>query len=631
MTSAEASHGPGKVRWTALSLWLVVGCIAALSCSLIRPAAHIGNEYFPVGNDGFYHAVRILEAARDPAAFYEFDPKIHAPEGSLLVWPWGYDYVMAKLVRAGLAIAPHADPLMILLWIPVGAVFIGIGLLMLVARRLSLSDWPVALAGLCMALNQTTQVLYGFGEIDHHYAEHIFILASLAAGLSWFQAPTVRSGVALGAIFGVAIAVHNALFILQAPFLAAALAHWLQGKELPTRPVIAFAITLLVAALAVLIPSLPFREGLFEFYTLSWFHLYIACCTALVALLLARLRRSPRNIAALAASAIILLMPLVEQIKYAQSFVSGSLGMLADVMEMRSPISFVLEGDLTMISGLYSLLLWLAPVTFALCVFRLWRERDSPRLLFWIFCVLGLALLSTQLRMHYFGGFALYLPWLIVAQEYALKRQELRKRTFLMVSLTLVLAYVPVIRHALVAPVPHAADSWFNNLYPVFGTLRKACAEDPGIVLADSNAGHYIRYFTACSVIANNFLLTEQQFRKVDEVTRLFSLPPGELTKQAPFVKYVLARAGDVQPKEGDHYSYTFFRDASRMPEALLLQPADAVPPEFKLLFEVTIAVQRERERVQNIPYAKLYKIVPGDAAAPLASADASSVNDVSE
>ena len=67
-------------------------------------AARIGGEYFPMGNDSFYHAARILEAVQDPAAFFQFDPKIHAPEGSLLVWPWGYDYFMAKLVGAALTI-----------------------------------------------------------------------------------------------------------------------------------------------------------------------------------------------------------------------------------------------------------------------------------------------------------------------------------------------------------------------------------------------------------------------------------------------------------------------------------------------------------------------------------------------
>ena len=34
---------------------------------------------------------------------------------------------------------------------------------------------------------------------------------------------------------------------------------------------------------------------------------------------------------------------------------------------------------------------------------------------FWLCCLFGLALLLTQLRMQYFGSFALYLPWLVLA------------------------------------------------------------------------------------------------------------------------------------------------------------------------------------------------------------------------
>lgn len=601
-------------RWRAPLLWLAIGCLAALSCSLSRPAAHIGNEYFPIGNDSFYHAARILEAVRDPAAFYEFDPKIHAPEGSLLVWPWGYDYFIAKVVRAGLAVGVDTDPLAIMSWIPVAAVFIGLGLLMLVARRLSLNDWAVALAGLCMALNQTTQGLYGFGQIDHHYAEHIFVLASLLAGLAWFRTPSVRAGIALGAVFGIALAVHNALFVLQVPFLATAVVLWLQGKTFPARPVVAFVAALVGSTLMALIPSQPFQEGRFEFYTLSWFHLYIVCCTGLVVLLMARLQFSRRNLGALVAIAAILVPPLLQQIRLGEAFVSGSLGMLGDVIEMRSPVRLAIDGQLGIL-GYYSLLVCLAPVTFVLCAIRIWRERQQARLLFWIWCVFGLALLSMQLRMQYFGTFALYLPWLIVAQEYALKRPALSKRTFLIASLLLVLAYVPVIRHALIAPVPHAGDEWFDHLYPALPVLREACAKDPGVVLADNNAGHYIRYFTNCSVIANNFLLTEQQFSKIAEMKRLFSLSPRELPSHAPWVKYVLARPENIEEQSNGHFTYTFAGDATRLPEALLLATQPDLPPEFTLLFQSVIQVRGKT--VQNVPYARLYKIEPAKSAVP--------------
>lgn len=619
---------PAKIRWMPFLFWLAISCIAALSCSLGRPATHIGPEYFPFGNDSFYHAARILEAARDPESFYEFDPKIHAPDGSLLVWPWGYDYVMAKVVRAALAVGLGSDPLITLLWIPVIAVFISVALLMVVARRLGLGDWTMALAGLCLALSASTQLLHSFGQIDHHYAEFISILASLAAGLAWFHTPRISSSIILGVTFGIALAVHNALFILQAPFLASAVLLWLQGWRASTRPIIAFTVALLSATLAILLPSQPFQESRFEFYMLSWFHLYVVTCSAIVMVLLTRLRPTRRNIAVMAGVAVVLLAPLANQIVYARSFVDGSLGMLDQILEMRSPLQMVRDGELGPLLGFYSLFGLIAPLTLVLCAIRIWQERTNYRLLFWIWCVFGLALMTTQVRMHYFGTFALFLPWLVVAQEAATRWPERSRPILLVTSLALVLAYSPVIRYALIAPTPKAGESSFVALYPLFAPLREACASDPGVVLADSNAGHYIRYFTKCSVIANNFLLTPQQFQKADEVTRLFSLPVAELVKQAPFVKYVLVRAGGIKSKGLNKYEYAFFGHKPKVAvKTLLLGPTKDIPSDFHLLYEVTARMHiPDSGQTQDVPYGKLYKIER-----PSRSHRATSANDVTE
>ena len=612
-------------RLTPLLLWLIVGSVAALSASLIRPSAHIDAEYFPFGNDSFYHAVRILDAVEDPSAFYEFDPKIHAPEGSLLVWPWGYDYVMAKIVRAALSLGLGADPLIILLWIPVAATFIGAGLTMLVARRLGLGNWATVLAGLCMALASSTQLTYGFAQIDHHYVEHIFVLASLAAGLAWFRAPSVTSGIVLGGTFSIALAVHNALFVLLLPFLGAALLLWLQGKQAPWRPTIAFGAALVVAALAVLLPSQPFQEGRFEFYLLSWFHLYIVCCTALVMVLLSRLAPTRRNIGLLTLIAALLLAPLIGQIVYARSFVSGTLGMLDQIKEMSSPLQVLHKEGLRQLTMFYSVLVVLAPITFAFCAIRAWQERTRPRLLFWIWCLFGLALMTAQVRMHYFGTFALYLPWLVLVQELAERWPEHSKRTLLVASLALVLCYGPTIRHQLVVPAPKSADLWFATLHPMFAPLRERCAKDPGVVLADANAGHYIRYYSDCSVIANNFLLTAQQFAKADEVLRLLSLPVEQLPAQAPYVKYVLIRPVKVSVTENGAFRYGFY--GGELAKTLLLAPPEAIPPEYKLLFTVNVPMRIPgTEQARLATYAKLYEVVQPER--PHAT---TSANDVSE
>jgi hypothetical protein len=609
-----------KKNWASIAVWLAASCIGALSCSLSRHEAHLGDEYFPMGNDAFYHGARILEAVRDPGSFYEFDARIHAPEGSLLTWPWGYDYSMAKLVRAVIHVGLADDPLKTLLWIPVAGVFVAIGLLVIIARQLGLSTWPTALAALCFALLPTTQWLYGFGQIDHHGAEMIFVLGSIAGGVAWLREPKLSTSVLLGTAFGLAINVHNGLFILQLPFLIAVFVRWVHDDQLPAVSIATLAATLLIVSLAVLIPSVPFRWGLFEFYTLSWFHLYVACCTSLFLVLMSRLAFSRRSLGSLCVLAFILVIPILHQVKIAGSFVSGSLGTLNLIQEMQSPLRRAFNGEAQAVTLTYSLLIWLAPISLVVSVIQAWRQRRTPQLLFWIACVLGLILLAMQMRMHYFGSYALYMPLLVLAQGFVRRRPDLFKRTFLLTSLALVLAYGLQLRHVLVAPMPRGGDQTLYQVFPIFTALRQACDKKPGIVLADADAGHYVRFFTKCSVIANNFLLTEQHFAKIDEMLRLIGSIPEELRKQAPYVRYVLIRPAKVTPQRDGSIDYSFFVPGiPALANSLLLGDRSDVPADFRLIYYVNFQI-REGVGMKVIPYARLYEIdadeVPKSASA---------------
>lgn len=610
----------------AVTIWLLASIVAALSCSLYFSAAHIGsNEYVPVGNDSFYHARRILDTVQDPSAFYEFDPKIHAPEGSLLTWPWGYDYLMAGIVRLGLALGLSDNPMAILIWIPVAAVFVSVGLLVLVGRRVGLSTWPLALTASCMALAPTTQFLHGTGLIDHHYAELIFVLATLAAGLKWLQQPQSRGAAAtVAVILGVAPAIHNGLFILQLPLLVTLFIRWLLAIRQPATPAATLAVVLLVTTTAILIPSTAFREGRFEFYTLSWFHLYVAFCTATFAVLLSRLPRTPRTLAALLGIGFVLVLPIATQLDVASGFVAKSAKWLDSITEMKSPVKEALTAhNAGTVGRLYSLLIWLAPVTFLFSLLQCWRERNSERLLFWVSAVAGLVLLASQVRMHYFGDFALYMPWLILADSYARAHPTLYRKTFLVVTLSLLVLYIPAVRQ-LVAPVPRANDHTFEDTRPMFSVLRQACAEDPGIVLADANAGHYIRYYTDCSVLIDNFLLTPQHFRKMDEAERLFNLSARDLVSASPQIKYVLVRPLDIKPAADAKHGYMYWLFLPGNPaliHELLLGPIQNVPSQYELLDEIKLPGP------ERLLYARLYKIRRDSAA----SATQASVKDGSK
>lgn len=613
-------------RWQFTGSCLLVAAIAAGVCSLYWPWTHFGDEPVPFGNDAFYHGRRILDTVADPASFYQFDTKIHAPEGSLLTWPWGYDYAMAWLVKAGLALGLADTPIALLVWLPVAAVVLSIGFLMLIARRLDLSPGLVVIAGLAAALSPLTQYLHGVGQIDHHFAEYIFVLATIACGLRWLmRSADTNAAIILGAVLGAAPAVHNGLFILQVPVLAALLVLWLQNIRVPTRTALAFAGSLLLTTVAILIPSLPFRLGLFEFYTLSCFHLYVAAGSAVAALAMAALPRSPRNIGLLAGIAIVLLVPLVRQIVIADSFLRGTITRLDTIVEMHSMLSLaVTPSGRSSLTSVYSMLVWLTPAAVIYSAWRGWQERATGRVFFWICCLFGLTLMFTQLRMHYFGSFVMYLPWLVLAQAGMERWQHQRKLIALSVVLVFALAYWIPGRYQIAGQMAFAGDPAFRGLRPILEDLRKACAADPGIVLADNDVGHHIRYYTDCSVIANNFLLTPQHEQKIRQLDYLTSLPAAAFPGAAPFVRYILVRPLTITRDEETTRYMSFGKQAAPLISDLLLKPLDQVPANYVLIEQAAISMPGVQGAV---PYVRLFKVNP---VAPLV-AERTSRNDASQ
>jgi hypothetical protein len=613
MSSEMPPHPATRSRFVVV--WLLLGALAAAVCSVTLPQARLGDEYLPVGVDAFYHARRILDTAADPSAFYEFDPKIHAPEGSLLTWPWGYDYAIASVLRLIVKLGIVDEPMRALVWIPVFAVFVSAGLLMLVARRIGLSLWSTALAGACLALSPLTQYLHGVGQIDHHYAEFIFLLATLACGLKWLSNPAQRgAAILLGIVLGIAPAIHNGMFVLQVPVLASIFVLWTQNVRLPVRATVGFAVALFLSTLAILIPSLPFRTGHFEFYTLSWFHLYIAGSTAAVSLGLAYLDRSWRSVAIMAGAAVVLLLPLAQQVLVARAFLAGTIERLDGIAEMRS-IEFMTRGAYGRreISQSYSLLVWLLPFTVAYCAFMAWQERATGRIFFWLSCIGGAALLWTQLRLQYFGSFALYLPLLVLAERMVAAHAQQRKAIMLCASLALLMAYWLPVRHQLLLQPVLVGDDNFRSLRPILGDLQKACADEPGVVLSDNDSGHYIRYYTQCSVIANNFLLTRQHEDKIRLMDHLTSLSAAALPQEAPYVRYVLLRPLSIVRSPGKVNYKSYSSQSPRLITELLLAPVAQLPSRYKLIEQANI---RSSEEAESVPYIRLLKVLPSEQTA---------------
>jgi hypothetical protein len=167
--------------------------------------------------------------------------------------------------------------------------------------------------------------------------------------------------------------------------------------------------------------------------------------------------------------------------------------------------------------------------------------------------------------------------------------------------------YYPAVRYGLTAGRQLGNDVYYLMTRKALVPLAEACKKDPGIVLARNNDGHYIRYHTECSVIANNFLLTEQQFDAARRVDALFQMTPAQLVASSFPVKYVLVRARGIVLVRADGTLAIVPREEASvvtdpLSDGLLWGDLDRVPKEFTLLAEIPVPGEQ-------YPYARLWKL----------------------
>jgi hypothetical protein len=591
-------------------VWLV-GCVGALVVGLAPVSSAVVNGHFiPVGPDAFYHAHRILDAVADPASFYQFDPFMHVPEGSLVTWPWAYDWVMSLIVRGALALHLSSEPLAILDTLPVLGFVLAITLVLLLCRQLKLGLSATLLALLATAFFPLNQATYELGNFHHHFAEHLFVLTSLVCGFTWLRRPdSILHACLAGAVLGISVGVHTAQFILQIPLLLALVWTWLRGGSLP-RTTYWFALTLVCATLAVALPSLSLREGHFDFYTLSWFQVYFAACTAGLSALLERLPFSRRNALLVCGVAVLMALVIVGPLLFAARFFSNAIAGMTEIAEVQSPWhTAVGPGGPGRVAGLYTYLIYLVPITIGLGIYRLRYETDGALAFFWIASLLGLVLLIQQIRLNYFGSFALFLPWILVVDERA---RRLPARTggaiLALLAAALVLLYTPGFKRIFERKAL-ANDVYYQITRAIYPALADACDHVPGTVLAEPFDGHYIRYHSRCSVIANPFLVTPLNEAKFLEERRLLDLPAARLQAQAPYVKYVFVRRKNIFYTRADGSTLTMPEGNPNDPDPLLVRellatPAAQLPPHFRLIKELYFSKDEH-----TLPYARLFAL----------------------
>jgi len=610
MTGSNTFSQRISARIPLLVIWVFAVLIAWFFAMLLRDSASLDGINVPQGNDSFYHARRVLDAV-GARGFYEFDERLHAPDGRLVPWPWAYDYLLARVAQAALWLDSSVSPLGVVFWVPVVWILVNASLFLAATGAIGLSIEMRAVAMLCFALSPFTQLLHAFGMLDHHYVEHTFVLLDIWLGLRWFQSPgDVRWAVALGTALGLAPGFHNGLFVLQIMPLACVLVLWLRCGEPPRRSLLAFAGALLVAMQLVLWPSATFRAGLFEFGLLSWFHLYFAVCTAACMAYMATWRHSRTALVGLIALALLLSAPIVGQLLGGASFVAGGFSILDEVAEAKS-VYENFTGDLgpLITASFYSWLVLLSPALIVWYAYRLLTERAADRLFYSIVVLFGLGLLAAQFRFHYFGFFALVTGGLVLLDNLRIRLGWHRGVVVVATLLAVVLAYQPALRNRLFQVYRPGIDAEYTSSMPLYLRLGRECAMDPGVVLANNNDGNPILFHTECAVITNNFILTKADDDHLRRAGQLLRARPAELRQLAPEVKYLLVRTDDFR---SDEASGRRLITSYPLVSELLLAPEP--PPGFELVYTVDkTADARGPEDV----YARLYKIAAAGGSGP--------------
>jgi hypothetical protein len=152
-------------------------------------------------------------------------------------------------------------------------------------------------------------------------------------------------------------------------------------------------------------------------------------------------------------------------------------------------------------------------------------------------------------------------------------------------------------------------DPAYEDTFGFFDVLAKACDSYPGIAFADNNFGHYIRYHTDCSVIANNFLMTPLHEEKVRQMQELMRLSPEEFLARAPAeVRYIFARLDNffVVGTDGEvEFANTVHLKDQNTRLFFDLNTRTDLPPRFRVMAELPLDDDRGFAR------ARLIEVLP--------------------
>ena len=257
--------------------------VALLAGAAVRifpawPVVFRGGRVVFLESDPYYHLRRIQYAVRHFPDIPDFDAYVNFPGGAPIIWPPGFDLLLAFLARLMAGAGPDAVERLCAFAIPVFGLA-AIGAVYLLARQ-SLDRPGAGIAALTFALLPIPITYSLLGRVDHHVLEPCFMALAAAALMASWRGPTGRA-VVLAASGGV-LAALSAAFVTDAPVMLAllsAVAAW-EGVRGRRRGSVAAALAFVSAATLTLLPlaaATPWgRSGTMTYLALSPLHTHLA-------------------------------------------------------------------------------------------------------------------------------------------------------------------------------------------------------------------------------------------------------------------------------------------------------------------------------------------------------------------
>jgi dolichyl-diphosphooligosaccharide--protein glycosyltransferase len=600
-----------------IALAICVGAFV-VRCRFIADV-FLEGRILPFDPDSSYHLWRIQTAVHDGLRPPRFDAFVNAPDGARVIYPDGFDALIALFARAVGASSRHSVEVVAMLAMPLlGA--LAVLAVYAVGRRVG--GRREALVATALAAILPAHVLGAIlGHVDHHVIELalpplvvMFVLDEKSP-----RRASVGAGVLLAALVSCLPTALLHVAVLGAAIVAGGLGAAGAGDQPgAVRQLRVGAVAFATAALLV-VPDALGRAGL-AFYEPSrlppLFFVAGALGCALLSVAAARGRRA--LVVATVAVATVAVAGAAVALRGAVGFVGGA-GILSLVTEAQ-PITVNPWGAVE----LFSLALPLAPI--ALVV----RARRTPSAASWAVAAAALSTTVLAALQNRFG--VMLAPWAAVGIAAAVAQivGRVRRRRPLAIGLvaigvagTLVPSLSWLARATLAGPSEIAlleASEWLRAHSPPVATDRTARARPPYTVLPMWGDGAHVAYLAERPVLVAAIYHGDYAAGLDDALAILFGAGDVEARLERRAVRYLVlpaisrdvvgahrALVGAGRAVEPALYTRLFESDG-----AALVSPDGKVLPalgRLRLVHDSPIAVERDGRR---LPAVKIFERVAG-------------------